>query len=171
METSRVLARILGHAPPAEKSRRGRSRWLSVLRGADEQARKAYGAYRQEHYQKPMYAVIEHENPADDSSPVKRAWPMNDVCGFVWLELSLKENRQFIADFKKGAVQIDDDEWKWDEFRLVHTGTQYGLGWRLDAPGIGCGNGALGAAEASARAFAEEAERHGIRLHVRSRVD
>jgi hypothetical protein len=151
--------------------------WLTILREANEAAKQAYDVYKQENYKTPAFAVVEHANPADDSSEIVKTWAMNDVCGFVWIELKLKGNERFINDFKANGKLDNSDgghkTWRWGEFRLSHYSgsSRWGYPWVLDGPGIGSGNGAMGAAEASARAFAKVMGDHGIDVYVRSRID
>jgi hypothetical protein len=53
------------------------------------------------HRPTPMY-VVEHENPLDDNSPIKTAYPpvMGGVCGFAWVHFP-RGNSRFVNFLKK----------------------------------------------------------------------
>jgi len=150
--------------------------YLPILKEANQAAIKAYQDYCDNNYKTPRYAVVQHKNPLDDSSPVERAWPLTDLCGFVWLELKLKGNEKFINWFKKQG-KIDNSynskRWRIEGFGLAYSShcSVWSYPWTLDLPGIGNGNGAISAAEASTRAAVAILDNHGIDVHMRSRLD
>lgn len=150
--------------------------YLPILKLADQAASKAYKDYRDNNYKEPRYAVVQHTNPLDDSSPVEKAWPMRDLCGFVWLDLKLKGNEKFISWFKKTG-KIDNSynrkHYEIGGFSLGYSPhcSVWSYPWTLNLPGIGCGNGAISAAEESARAAVEVLGKHGVEVHMQSRLD
>ena len=149
--------------------------YLAILKLADQVASKAYKDYCRDNYKEPRYAVVQHSNPLDDSSPVEKAWPMRDLCGVVWLDLKLKGNEKFINWFKKTGKRTGqyNKRWEIDGFGLGYNGScsVWSYPWTLRLPGIGCGNGAISAAEESARAAVEVLGKHGVEVHMQSRLD
>lgn len=156
--------------------------WLAILNEANAAAAKAYDDFAAKHYQKPNFAVVQHADPLDDTSPVVKAYPMTDVCGFVWLELKNKDkdydgnsilNKRFIADFKRFGKETEPHHWKWGEFRLSYHKdcSVWSYPWELRAPAVGYGNGTMSASESAGRAFVVVMDKYGVDVCNRSRMD
>ena len=156
--------------------------WLAILKEANAAAAKAYSEFATEYYKEPAFAVVEHENQLDDSSPIVKAYPMNDVCGFVWLELGNRSkdyngkailNKRFIADFKRFGKETEAHHWAWGNFRLTYSSYRsvWSDPWILHAPAVGYGNCSMSAMEHAARAFAVVMDGYGVDVCNRSRID
>jgi len=101
----------------------------------------------------PMY-VVEHTNPLDDNSPIKKVYPpvMDGVCGFAWVNVRpgtstfarwLRKTNKGRTDSYAGGVTI----------------------W------VGHYNQSMTRKEAYARAFAEVLRSAGITAYSNSRMD
>ena len=156
--------------------------WLAILKEANDAAAKANADFAAEYYKEPAFAVVEHENQLDDSSPIVKAYPMNDVCGFVWLELRNKDkdyngkailNKRFIADFKRFGKETEPHRWAWGSFRLAYYKDcgVWSYPWILHAPAVGYGNGSMSAMESAGHAFTGVMLEHGVDVFTRSRID
>jgi len=152
--------------------------WLSILRQADAAAKQAFDDFTKEHYTQPWYEVQQHSNPLDDKSPVTKRYPLQDLCGFVWLELKLKGNEHFINEVKRiGKLDTgkwgDRREWLLGEFRLVYRKgvSKWSYPWEIYAPHVGYGNGSISAAEAAGHAFCKAMKVHDVDIWCRSRLD
>lgn len=154
--------------------------WLPILEAASKAAEEAKANFVAEHYKAPAFAIVQRENPFDDTSRVTRVCGvMNDVCGYVWIELPLKGNQSLIKWFKGGkhTNQFGDKEWRIDSrmgsFALSYSKyrSAWGYPWHLTVPNIGYGNGSMGAEEAAGSAFVKHMNQHGCELSLRSRID
>jgi len=117
----------------------------------------------------PIPMIVEqHENMADDHSPVSQAYHVPDgVCGFAWINIKLTNtpSRQFINALKKAELATADI----NSFRDApfKKSSYYGgyLYW------VRQGNQSMQKKEAFAHAFAKVLINEGIEARTGSRMD
>lgn len=160
-------------------------KWAEVIHQANAAARQAYSEYKEEHYKSPQYVVEEHQDMLNDNSPVVKQYPIADLCGFVWIELRLKDgcNRDFISWFKAhGKIQPERGSGRtWQihghgllggaELCYYPDSGKWSYPWRLHLDGVGHGNCAFGAAIASQRAAGKVLSDAGLEVWCRDRMD
>jgi len=157
----------------SKKADTGKMEFESILTGARSAAKAAYQEFAEKHYRQYNFAVCEHENVLDDSSPIKQAWGMYDVCGFVWIEFSRKNSPAIIAGFKKYGKTSEKKKFQIGETKMVmRLKNRWTQGCTLYVPEVRYGNGAMGAMEAAGRAFCEYWNtKTGDDLYCGSRID
>lgn len=157
---------------------------LSALKVANVAAHEAYRAYADEHYSNgPLYAVVEHVNQFDDSSPVRKAWGMQDLCGFAYARFGQKANRALVRWFKSVPPESNQygrsgDLYAREGFEVkIAPKDRWSPGcsffrspWEREA-GTNHGNGDFGAMCAGVGAFAREMNARGFEVETWSRLD
>lgn len=73
--------------------------------------RVAKERYAEENYKTPQYEVRQHVNILDDNSPVKKVWPIADLCGFAWIRMSGGKGK-IVKDIQKLGKKISDKVWE-----------------------------------------------------------
>jgi len=160
-----------------------------ALDAASKGSELAYDAYTAQHYKAPAYAVVENaagDWASDPNKPERVVDIMSDVCGFATVHVDNSRRNgapgaQFISAFKaSGKAHAHLPEWSittatatYRLHRSSYTGrAALGSPWTVRGGYHGYGNGAMGAAGASAEEFCKVLAAHGyVGLSVTTRID
>jgi hypothetical protein len=148
-----------------------------ALDAASRGAALAYDAYAAEHYRAPAYAVVENaagDWASDPAAPERVVDTMSDVCGFASVHVDNSRRNgapgaKLISAFKAGGeAHSYNPEWTITTptatYRLrksSYTGrAAVGSPWTISGGFHSYGNGAMGAAGASAHEFCKVLAAH-----------
>lgn len=110
----------------------------------------------------PM-AVVEHESPFDDNSPVRQSWHVSEgACGFAWI--NVPGNSWFIRELKKhgyASKNINNFDTRVLFKPAYRGGYQYWVG----------GGQSYERKIAFARAFSDVLTKYGIKNYTGGRLD
>jgi len=149
-----------------------------ALDAASKGAELAYDAYAAKHYRAPVYAVLENaagDWASDPNKPERVVDTMFDVCGFASVHVDNSRRNgapgaKLIAAFKAGGEPHRyNPEWTittptatYRLRRSSYTGrAAVGSPWTISGGFESYGNGAMGAAGASAKEFCSVLASHG----------
>jgi len=137
---------------------------VQVLNEAEEAGTKAGTA------SKPIPMLVQqHKNMADDNSPVAKQWVVEGgVCGFAWVNVSLKNeaSRKFISELKKAGLADPKKDGGMSSAPFQRDSYYKGYSYW-----VGFGGQSMTRKEAFAHAFAVVLQKYDIMAHSMSRMD